>query len=117
VWHALYRDNTWSKAAFRGGDLATLVLTVPVLVVALAMARRGNSGARLVWLGVLVFNVYNYAFYVFGTTFNKLFLLYAALLGASILTLVFATPTPSTCASSATVPGSGWSAATCSLSA
>jgi hypothetical protein len=88
----LYHDNTWSKAFFRGTDLATLLFAVPTLLVAVALARRGSTRARLVWLGVLAYNVYNYAFYLFGTAFNDFFLLYAALLGSSIITLVFAAP-------------------------
>jgi hypothetical protein len=83
----LYRDNTWSTAAYRGGDLATLLLAVPVLVVALVLARRGSDRARLVWLGVLAYNVYNYAFYLFGTAFNDFFLLYAALEALSLITV------------------------------
>jgi hypothetical protein len=90
--HGLYRDNTWSTAAYRGTDLATLLLAVPVLAVALVLARRGSDGARLVWLGVLAYNVYNYAFYLFGTAFNDFFLLYAGLEALSLITLVGAIP-------------------------
>jgi hypothetical protein len=88
LWHGLYRDNTWSTAAFRGNDLATLLLAVPVLVVGLVLARRGSDRARLVWLGVLAYTVYNYAFYLFGTAFNDFFLLYAALVSLSIITMI-----------------------------
>jgi hypothetical protein len=88
----LYRDNTWATAAFRGTDLATLLLAVPVLAVALVLARRGSERARLVWFAVLGYNVYNYAFYLFGTAFNDFFLLYAALESLSLITLVFAIP-------------------------
>jgi hypothetical protein len=88
----LYRDNTWATAAFRGNDLATLVLAVPALAVALLLARRGSEQARLVWFAVLAYNVYNYAFYLFGTTFNDFFLLYAALESLSLITLAFAIP-------------------------
>jgi hypothetical protein len=88
----LYRDNTWATAAFRGNDLATLLLAVPVLVVALVLARRGGERARLVWFAVLAYNVYNYAFYLFGTTFNDFFLVYAALESLSLITLAFAIP-------------------------
>jgi hypothetical protein len=88
----LYRDNTWSTSAFRGTDAATLVLVVPTLLIALLLARRGSVGARLVWLGVLAYGVYNYAFYLFGTAFDDAFLLYAAALGLSLALLVFATP-------------------------
>ena len=92
VLPGLYRDNTWSTAAFRGTDLATVLLAVPVLAVALVLARRGSDRARLVWLGVLAYNVYNYAFYLFGTTFNDFFLLYAALETLSLITLAGAVP-------------------------
>ncbi len=92
VLPGLYRDNTWATAAFRGNDLATLLLAVPVLAVALVLARRGSDGARLVWFAVLAYNVYNYAFYLFGTAFNEFFLLYAALESLSLLTLAFAIP-------------------------
>lgn len=88
----LYRDNAWATAAFRGTDLATLLFAVPVLAVALVLARRGSDRARLVWFGVLAYNVYNYAFYLFGTTFNDFFLLYAGLESLSLITLVFAVP-------------------------
>jgi hypothetical protein len=90
--HGLYRDNTWSTAAFRGTDLATLLFAVPVLVVALVLAHRGSDRARLVWLGVLAYNVYNYAFYLFGSAFNDFFLLYAALESLSLIALAGAIP-------------------------
>jgi hypothetical protein len=88
----LYRENTWSRAAFRGTDAATLALAVPTLLVALVLARRGSVGARLVWLGVLAYDVYDYAFYLFGAAFNDAFLLYAAALGLAVVLLVFAAP-------------------------
>jgi hypothetical protein len=92
LMEALYRDNTWSSAAFRGTDAATLAVAVPTLLTALVLGRRGSVGARLVWLGVLAYDVYNYAFYVFGAAFNDAFLLYAAALGLAVALLVFATP-------------------------
>jgi hypothetical protein len=90
--HGLYRDNTWSTAAFRGTDLATLLLAVPTLVVSLVLAHRGSDRARLVWLGALAYSVYNYAFDLFGTAFNDFFLLYAGLLSLSLITVAGAIP-------------------------
>jgi hypothetical protein len=90
--HGLYRDNTWSTAAFRGTDLATLLLAVPTLVVSLVLGHRGSDRARLVWLGALAYTVYNYAFYLFGTAFNDFFLLYAALVSLSLITVAGAAP-------------------------
>jgi hypothetical protein len=92
LWADVYRDNTWSTAAFRGTDAVTLLVAAPTLVVALALARRGSLRARLVWLGVLASNVYNYGFYLFGTAFNDCFLAYAVALGVSLILLVFAVP-------------------------
>lgn len=93
LWHpAVYRDNAWSTAAFRGSDFASLVLVVPVLVAAVALARRGSVLARLVWLGAVICVAYNYAFYAFGTAFNELFLLYVGGLGIAVTVLVFALP-------------------------
>ena len=90
--HGVYRDNTWSAAAFRGTDATTLFLVVPVLMAAVVWSRQGSLIARLVWLGVLAYNVYNYAFYAFGTAFNDLFLLYTATMATSLVVLVFAMP-------------------------
>lgn len=85
----LYRDNAWATTAFRGDDLVTLVIAVPLLVGALILARRGRPRAQLIWLAMVAYMVYNYAFYLFGATFNRFFLLYVALVSLSILALIF----------------------------
>lgn len=87
---SLYRDNAWAREANRGNDVATLAVGVPILVVSLLLARRGSVHARLVWFGMVAFNVYNYAFYLFAVSFNKFFLVYATLTTASLITLVLA---------------------------
>jgi hypothetical protein len=85
----LYRDGTsWATAALRGGDLVTLVVAVPILVVALMLASRGSSRARLVWIGALAYMVYNFAFYVFGAAFNDLFLVHVVAFSSSIFALI-----------------------------
>lgn len=86
----LYRDGSWAREAFRGGDLTTLVLVVPVLVGSLVLSIRGSSRARTVWMGTLAYGVYNYAYYVFGAAFNDIFLLHIALLTLSIWTTALA---------------------------
>ena len=88
VWvHGLYKDAPWASAAFRGGDLVTLVVAVPVLVAALLLSRYGSRRAQLVWAGTLVYAVYNGAFSVFGTAFNDVFLLHVALFSLSLFAL------------------------------
>lgn len=85
----LYRDDTsWATAALRGGDFVTLVVAVPILVVALVLASRGSSRARLVWVGALAYTVYNFAFYVFGAAFNDLFLVHVVAFSSSIFALI-----------------------------
>ena len=81
----LYPEQPWAVAAFRGNDLVTLLLAAPVLAVAmLASRRRESSASVLVWLGMLHYGVYNYAYYSFGAAFSSAFLLHVAALVASI---------------------------------
>ncbi len=82
---SLYPEQPWAVAAFRGNDLVTLVLAAPVLAGCLAASRRRASSASvLVWLGMLHYGVYNYAYYTFGAAFSSVFLLHVAALVASI---------------------------------
>jgi hypothetical protein len=72
----------------RGYDLVALVVAVPALALAQRQARRGSERALLVWVGMLSYLAYTYAFYLFGTSFNDLFVLHAAVFGGSIFGLV-----------------------------
>lgn len=84
----VYRDNALIVAAFRGNDLITLALSVPLLAVALLLPPRWGTHALLLRLGMLVYALYNYVFYLYGAAFNVLFLAYVGLVGASLLALV-----------------------------
>jgi hypothetical protein len=88
----LYHDGAWAREALRGGDLVTLLITLPILTAAIVLSIRGSQRAQAVWIGVLAYAVYNYAYYAFGATFNDLFLFHIALLSTSIFALVFALP-------------------------
>jgi hypothetical protein len=102
LWvHGLYPDPSWASAASRGGDLVTLMVAAPLLAVALLLARRGSQRAELVWVGMLAYSVYNYAYYVFGLAFNDVFLLHVALFSASLFALILAM-------ASLDVAGIGW---------
>lgn len=90
IVHDLYREGEWAREAFRGGDVVTLVLVVPVLITSMALARRGSVRATVVWIGALAYAVYNYAYYVFGASFNDAFLIHIAIFSSSILALVLA---------------------------
>jgi len=86
---SLYRDNILVTSALRGNDLVTLAIAVPMLVAALILSMRGSQRAQLVWLGILVYTLYNYAFYLFGAAFNWFFLIYVVLFTMSIYALIF----------------------------
>jgi hypothetical protein len=85
----LYRDNAYATSAWQGTDLATLVIAVPLFIAALIFAQRGSCRAQLVWLGMLDYMLYNYAYYLFGAAFNAFFLIYVALFTLSMFALIF----------------------------
>lgn len=88
VIKGLYRDSAPIKIAWLGNDLVTFFVVVPLLLASLFYAQRGSERAQLVWMGLLGYMVYNYAFYLFGASFNLFFLLYVALFSLSICALV-----------------------------
>jgi hypothetical protein len=87
--NGLYRDNAFVTTTWLGNDAITLFLAVPILVGSLFFSASGSRKAQLVLLGALDYMLYNYAFYLFGASFNAFFLLYAALLGLSIFAMIF----------------------------
>ncbi len=87
--NGVYRDNAFVTTTWLGNDAITLFLAVPILIASLVYSARGSLKAQLVWMGVLDYMLYNYAFYLFGAAFNLFFLIYAALLGLSIIALTF----------------------------
>lgn len=84
----VYRDNALIVAAFRGNDLVTLALATPLLLAALALTSSRPVHAFLLRLGMLVYMLYNYVFYLYGAAFNVLFLVYVALVVLSLVALV-----------------------------
>ncbi len=69
-------------------DIANLAVTSPACLVLIALAWRGSLRAYLLWLGVLIFTVYNYVIYTFSVPFGALFLLWVAVLGLSAYSLI-----------------------------
>ena len=92
-----YRDVDWIVATWFGNDWVTLVVAVPLLVAGLARSTRGSLRARLIWLGLLGYAVYNYAFYLLGAALNVFFPLYVAAVVLAAVALIRAL--------SATTPG------------
>lgn len=85
-----YRDAEWIRATWFGNDWVTLVVGVPLLVAGLLLGRRGSVRGQLLWLGMLGYAVYNYAYYMLGAALNVFFPLYVVPLVLSVVTLILA---------------------------
>lgn len=88
-WDGLYQDNSFVTTLWGGNDLVTMIVAVPILVVAMVFSLRGSHRAQLVCLAMLNYMLYNFAFYLFAAAFNWFFLVYVALFTLSILALIF----------------------------
>src|SRR5687767_1842720 len=61
-----YRDPEWIRATWFGNDCVSLLIALPLLVASFVSSRRASARGVLVWLGMLAYATYNYAFYLFG---------------------------------------------------
>jgi hypothetical protein len=86
----LYRDSDTIKAVWFVNDLITLVLAVPILLLAVYYAQKGLLKAQLIWIGSIWYMLYNYVFYLYGAQFNSFFLLYVLLFSLSVYALITA---------------------------
>jgi hypothetical protein len=75
-----------------GNDAGNLAITVPVLAIAAMLALRGSAAARLVWMGALVYLIYDFIYYALDVHFNSMFLVYCAVLGFSFYALAGSLP-------------------------
>jgi hypothetical protein len=81
----LYAYESVSGAAQAiGQDWVTLLVGVPLLLIATYLAARGALRWRLVQAGALWYFAYTYLLMVFGGAYNQLFLVYVVLYSASI---------------------------------
>ncbi len=88
VFPGEYRDVEWIRATWFGNDWLTLAVGAPLLVAALLLARGGSIRGLLLWLGMLGYGAYNYAYYMLGAALNAFFPLYIAPLVLSVVTLI-----------------------------
>jgi hypothetical protein len=84
----LYRDPAGWAAQARGVNVVDIVATLPTLVIAMVLAGRGSWRARIVWLGVLGYVLYNAVIFAFAIAFNELFLVYVAVFGVAVFSNV-----------------------------
>jgi hypothetical protein len=76
--NGLYHEGAWAREALRGGDLVTLVVAAPLLILSLTLSMSGSMRAVPMWIGLLAYSIYNYAFYALGAAFNDAFVLHIA---------------------------------------
>jgi hypothetical protein len=72
----------------RGTALVLLVAALPTLVVAMVLGARRSGRASVIWLGTLGYVLYNAVMFLFATPYNRLFLLYVAMLSLSIWSVI-----------------------------
>lgn len=84
----LYHDNAFVKMAWHTNDIITLFVVVPLMTIAMFLAYNGNVRWLFLLLGLLGYIFYNFAFYLFGASFNAFFLIYSSLLFLSACTII-----------------------------
>jgi hypothetical protein len=85
----LYRfDTRFMGAGNRGTDAVTLMVSIPLLIVATLRYRRGSLRWGLLLVGTLVYFLYVYTSMALNVAYNNLFLVYVALFSASLFAVV-----------------------------
>jgi len=84
----LYHDNEFVQTAWYGNDWVTLLIVVPSLIASMLLSKNGSLKAPLIWMGLLGYLFYCYAFYLFGAVFNNFFLIYGAIFSISFFALI-----------------------------
>lgn len=90
VWdRSLYARETadWLSQCV-GQDLSNLLCVIPTLLVSAFLAAKGSRGAKIVWVGAMITNIYSYIIYCFSVHFNYLFHLYCLILGLSVYAVI-----------------------------
>ena len=85
----LYKDNNHLLAVWHANDLVTLLIAVPIFIFSMVLFKKnGSIKALLIWFTMLWYSVYNYAYYLFGASFNAFFLLYVVIFSLSLIALI-----------------------------
>lgn len=87
----LYRyDTLFIGAGFKAQDTVTLLLGIPLLVLATLLYQRRSLRGGVLLMGMLGYFLYIYASMALGAAYNGLFLIYIALFSASLFAFVLA---------------------------
>jgi hypothetical protein len=87
-------DTPMIAVGYRVSDAFTLMIGIPLLLIAFWLYRRGSMRGKILLTGTLLFFLYNFGSLAIGAAYNNLFLIYviltmATLLGAGGLLLSF----------------------------
>lgn len=88
-----HNDSLFAGALFRGTDVITLFVCIPLLLVSFFLYRRGSLRGSILFVSMLVYFLYLGATYTFSVAFNSLFLIYTALLSAGLFAAIIAMTT------------------------
>lgn len=77
-------DTPITALGFKMADAVTLILAIPLLMLALVLYRRGSLRGGILLAGVLAYFLYNYSSLALGAAYNNLFLVYVAVMALSL---------------------------------
>jgi hypothetical protein len=90
----IYKNDTLlAGAGFRGTDAISLLVALPLLLIAYRSTLRGSQNGWIVLIGALFFFLYNGASLTLSAAFNPLFLVYTALFSAGLYATITALAT------------------------
>jgi hypothetical protein len=92
IWgQGWYRyDTPIGAISFKAGDLITLFVAIPALIVSFVLYRQGSLRGGLLMTGALGYFLYTYISLGFGAAYNNLFLVYILIFSASLFGLILA---------------------------
>jgi len=92
LWgQGLYRfDTPIGASGFTAGDVITLFLAIPILLISFVRYRRGSLKGGLLLTGALAYFLYIYTSLGFGAAYNNFFLAYTLIFSASLFGLILA---------------------------
>lgn len=90
IWgQGWYRyDTPIGALSFKAGDLITLFLATPILIVSFVLYRQGSLRGGLLLTGALAYFLYTYISLGFGAMYNNLFIVYTLIFSASLFGLI-----------------------------
>lgn len=87
----LYNDGTEILASWRGNDLVTFFVAVPVFFWAIMVTQKKSVFAKYTWFAMLFYIFYNNCYYLFGASLNHFFFIYISIFILSIISILIVT--------------------------